>query len=128
MAGHRKRFPDELYVEIERMLTEEAKEIQENVNEAANIVTKDLLADIRADSPVDTGDYKKGWRRKKLKYHYTVYNKTHPQLTYLLEYGHQLRQGGRAEPKPHIKPNEEKAVDKFDDLCINIVSEGLRLK
>ncbi len=154
-SGHRVVVLDELYSEIARSISHEVKDIEASVDEAANMVTKELLSDIRDDSPVRTGVYKKGWKRKKLTYVYTVYNKTKPSLTHLLEYGHVCKTGKRegseaqkegiesktrkkyvskkpvkerVEPIEHIKKNEERAVEKFENLCIDIVSAGLRLK
>ncbi len=129
MAGHRKIHPDELYSQMMRALSAYSDEVIESTEQAANIVSKELLANIRADSPVgSTGEYKKGWVRKKLKYHYVIHNKNKPGLTHLLEHGHALKQGKRTQAIPHIKKNEEMAVEKLENLCIKIVSEGLRLK
>ncbi len=123
--GHRKVHPNELYVEIVRELTTYTKEVRENINEAANRVTKELLSDIREDSPVRTGgpkSYKRGWQRKKLKYHYVVYNKNKPYITHILENG-----GKHSRAFPHIKKNAERAVLNYEDMCVAIVSEGVRL-
>lgn len=127
MAGHRPIAIDELYVEITRSLSTEVQEIEESVEIAANMVTKELLSDIREDSPVRTGAYKKGWRRKKLKHSYVVYNSKKPEITYVLERGHLKRGGnGRVSPIPHIEPNEKRAANKFEDMCVKIVAEGVR--
>lgn len=127
MAGHRPVAIDELYSEIARSLSSEVQEIEESVDIAANMVTKELLSDIREDSPVRTGEYKKGWKRKKLKYAYVVYNSKKPERTHLLERGHLKRGGnGRVSAIPHIEPNEKRAVEKFEDMCIKIVAEGVR--
>ena len=47
-----------------------------------------------------TGEYARGWRYDQVTssyglVHVTVYNETKPQLTHLLEFGHELRRGGR---------------------------------
>ena len=49
-----------------------------------------------ANSPKDTGDYKKGWRIKqdKARKSIIVHNATDYQLTHLLEHGHVKRNGG----------------------------------
>ena len=42
---------------------------------------------------------------------YTVFNKKHYQLTHLLEYGHQSRNGGRVRAFSHIAPVNEQIGD-----------------
>jgi hypothetical protein len=102
-------------------------EIQDSMNKAADIVTKELVQDIKEDSPTNQGNYKKGWTRKKLKNSRVVYNKTDGWKTHLLEYCHAKKSGGRVEGIPHIKDNGKRAEERFEDLCIAIVSEGLKL-
>lgn len=57
------------------------------------------------------GHYADGWTvTPQLKgvnrFSFVINNKKKPGLTHLLENGHQLRQGGRAKPIPHIEPIE----------------------
>ena len=126
-SGHRKVAVNELYTEIARQLEEYNEEVNESIDKAADITTKELLNDIREDSPVKSGAYKKGWKRKKLKYTRVVYNKTHPHLTHVLENGHLTKNGKRVKGIKHIKTNEERAIERYEDLCIAIAAEGLRL-
>lgn len=126
-SGHRRITPNELFSEIKRSLEEYDEEVNESVDKAADMLSKELLGDIREDSPVRTGAYKKGWKRKKLKYTRVVYNKTHPHITHLLQNGYTTRSGKRVEGKEHIKKNEERIKERFEDLCVAIVSEGVRL-
>ena len=42
-----------------------------------------------------------------------VYNAKKPQLTHLLEFGHQKRSGGRVEAKPHIRLARDHAEQKL---------------
>lgn len=132
MAGHRAIVPDELYSEIARSISTEVQEIEESVNYAAKVCAYELRDNIKADSPTDSGDYKKGWRVTKLKYSYVVHNKNKPELTHLLENGHCIKiKGkilGRTKAIPHIKKNEDCTVEKFEEMCIAIVSEGVRYK
>lgn len=129
LAGHRPICVDELYSEISTALSEQTREIEESMKVAADKVTKQLLQDIKEDAPVRTGGYKKGWKRKKLKYSYVVYQSKKAGLTHILEYGRVSKTTGkRIGIKPHIKVNEERSVNEYEDLCVAIVSEGLRLK
>jgi len=119
---------DELSNEITRELDSYCEEIQESTDKAADMVTKQLVEDIKADSPTDKGNYKKGWTRKKLKHSRVVYNKKYGWLTHLLENGYTSRNGKRISGKKHIANNERIAVDNFDDMVISIISEGVRFK
>lgn len=104
---------------ISGYLNEYGKEIREEVEELADEVAGETLKEIKANSPVDKGSYKKGWRKKprsrrwerKLLPYITA---TDLQLTHLLENGHLNRDGTtRAAPIKHIKPVEEKAVEEI---------------
>lgn len=93
-------------------MTEECQEIFDQVGKKAASL-------LRADSPVNpkgkhSGRYAKGWVYEKGKGTYNfhkcagvVRNKTDPQLTHLLEYGHPLVRNGKVvgnvEAKPHIR-------------------------
>ena len=67
-----------------------------------------------------TGDYSKDWTSGKRNGRasaitglnaYSVYNKTQYQLTHLLEYGHQSRNGGRVRAFSHIAPVNEQVAE-----------------
>lgn len=129
MAGHRPVVPDELYSEISRAISKEVEEIEESVEYAAKVCAYELRDNIRADSPQRSGEYKKGWKVTKLTYSYVVHNKNKPEITHLLEKGHLKRNGtDRVDGIPHIKKNEKHIADKFEDMCVAIVSEGVRYK
>ncbi len=117
---------------ISGYLNEYGKEIREEVEELADEVAGETLKEIKANSPVDKGSYKKGWRKKTKvsalgKKTITVYNATDYQLTHLLENGHLNRDGTtRAAPIKHIKPVEEKAVEKFEKGVEEIIKNAGR--
>jgi len=119
---------EELSNAITRELESYCEEIQESTDKAADIVTKQLVEDIKEDCPTDKGNYKKSWTRKKLKYSMVVFNKKYGWLTHLLEFGYTSRNGKRVQGKKHIANNERIAVDNFEDMVVAIISEGVRLK
>jgi len=93
-------------------------QIDEDVQQIFDEVGKEAVKQLKATSPVNEksknkGRYAKGWtyeRGKKVKGVTMSYirNKTDPQLTHLLEYGHPIVRNGKvvgnAEAKEHIKP------------------------
>lgn len=86
-------------------------------------VAKECRKEIANASPVLTGDYKKGWKDKKVfedesDIRMLICNPKEYPLTHLLEYGHVSRNGtgrtfGRVEAIPHIKKAEENAEEKL---------------
>lgn len=103
------------------------EEIQEDVVEATDQITKEAKNMLKATSPRDKdksrkNPYYRGWAtkvQKKGKYRYTkvVWNKTNYQLTHLLEFGHRKRNGtGWVDAQPHIQKVEEKYKVEFIDL------------
>ena len=99
--------------EIQRQLQYYARGVSEKVDKAKDEVTDTLKADVIRDSPERRPSYKKGWRIKKGLKSNILHNATDYRLTHLLENGHAKRNGERYEGKPHIRPNEEKAVREF---------------
>lgn len=74
-------------------------------------------------------DYNKGWSRtmtrKRLYSQATIYNKTRPELTSWLEFGHAKRNGGRTRAFPHIAPVNEAIPDIFVDNFTDLLAEEL---
>lgn len=102
-------------VQMEKILDEYMQEVREAAEDAIDASSKDAVKKLRAGSPKDTGAYRKGWTVKREgRLTRIVYNKTHYQLTHLLENGHvkknQHGSYGRVAGKKHIKPVEEWAV------------------
>lgn len=110
---------DDLYAEVNRLLEEHADNVSEVLDEVAVDYAKIGVRQLRENSPARTGKYKKGWAYSKTKTRIgtevTIYQKSKPQLTHLLEFGHAKRNGGRVEGKKHIKPVEEQIVNEFAD-------------
>lgn len=113
--------PDELANAIMKELKTYDQKVTDGVKKEVRQVAKECRQDIVTGSPVQTGDYKAGWRDKVAYESYSdirmrIFNKTDYQLTHLLEHGHAGPGGiakGSARPFPHIGPAEQKAEQKL---------------
>lgn len=109
---------DDLADAVIKELSEYKQSVVDGVKADIKAVAKETQKEIQQNSPVLTGDYKKGWKNKVLyegedDIRVTVYNKTDYQLTHLLEYGHAKRNGGRVAGTLHIRPAEQHAEEKL---------------
>ena len=109
---------DEMDQAISEQLQKYAGSVTEDMKDSLRDSAKEIRKDISSNAPVRTGRYKKSWTVKKIAENSTslelvVHSKNRYQLTHLLEHGHALRNGGRVEGKPHIKPAEESGKKKL---------------
>lgn len=70
-----------------------------------------------------SGDYRTGWRAKKINGKWVVHNATNYQLTHLLENGHALVGGGRSRAFPHIATVERELIEEFERKIIEVLGE-----
>ena len=109
---------DNLSAEITMAIKEYTEKASQAITKEVTATAKTVLEDIKKTSPVDTGEYKKGWARKKSRLsgqtEYTIYNKNKPSLAHLLEIGHAKVGGGRVRAIPHIRPAYDKHVPKME--------------
>lgn len=111
----------QMAAEIADMLEDYGASVYDEVVKASDAIAKETVSELRQTSPKDEGTYAKAWRHSKsseilpgLAYGRVVHVRSpHYRLTHLLEYGHALRQGGRAPAKPHIAQAEQNAISKF---------------
>lgn len=118
---------DGLEAAVKANLANYAGSVTDVLKEACASAAKSCLADIKANSPKLTGEYRKGWKLKIIKndalgVEYRVYNAKKPYLTHLLEKGHVKVNGGRVEAIPHIRPAEERAAQQL----VQLIEEGLK--
>jgi hypothetical protein len=99
--------------EIAKALAEYSDDVTGDLDKAKDDISKEAVSELKATSPRQTGDYAKGWARKKTAHGFIVHNRTDYQLTHLLERGHMNRDGSRTAPRVHIAPVEEKVIDNF---------------
>ncbi len=114
-----KKVPlDGLAEAIAAELAAYTQEVTDGVKDAVKETAKECRERIQRDSPALTGSYRKGWTAKvayegQEDLRVTVYNRTDPQLTHLLEHGHAKVGGGRVAGKSHIGPAAQDAEDKL---------------
>ena len=113
---------DSLLKQLNDVLEEYIDEVDDLTNTEMKKAAQDTAKDLRSTSPKRTGRYAAAWAVKSealaggaMKY--TVYNKTYGWKTTLLENGHVIKNKkgdyGRAPAYPHIKPAEDRAVQKL---------------
>lgn len=119
---------DSLDEEIKKALEDYNVEVVRVTNESIKEAAKEAAKTLKNGGPYKnrTGAYAKGWtarqREKKKIQGYTVYNKDHFQLTHLLEYGHQSRNGGRVKAFSHIAPLN----DQIGEIVASKIESKLR--
>lgn len=114
----------EVRIDLSKIMDEYVKEVDDEVERAADKVGKETVNMLKQTSPKGTGQYAKGWRVKKEGRQRYVYNATKPQLTHLLENGHAKRGGGRVRAYVHIKPAEEAAAKRFVELTSEAIKDA----
>lgn len=113
----------ELEITIQKDLAAYSDEVAEGIRKEVKAVAKETVATLKANSqsafPKGTGEYARGWsyrvefeNREDIRVR--IYNRTEPQLTHLLEYGHDKVNGGRVAGRPHIRPAEQQAEKKLE--------------
>ena len=117
--------PSDMSKVLNDFLMNYCEDIQEDVEECVDKITKEARDELKETSPRGKGNranpYHTGWsvklqKKGKNQYHKVVWNKTNYQLTHLLEFGHSTRNGGFTKAIPHIRPIEEKYNVEFVDL------------
>ena len=122
-------------IDIEEILGEYSKELDDALYEEAKEIAKDGVSKLKQTSPINKnntsnrGRYRKGWKMEITKGFGTVeaeiYNKTDYQLTHLLEKPHLKRNGGITIPQVHIKPVEEQCIKDFEEKITRKIEAGL---
>ena len=115
---------DDIATEITNTIQEYTEDVSRAIEEENEKIADKAVKELRNTKLKRTGQYAKGWTKKKQGNGYVIYNKNKPSLTHLLEHGHAKRGGGRVSGKPHIRPVEEKAIKKLEDSVIKIIKNG----
>ncbi len=121
---------EELQEEVMKALTEYKEDIEEDVKDTTDTLTKEAVTELKQTSPQGHGTrknpYYKGWSRQKGKenkgkYTVKIHNRTNYQLTHLLEFGHATRNGKTTKAIPHIRPLEEKYNKLYEEKITTVI-------
>jgi len=112
--------PADLQKAVNNILADYVGEVEEAADAAVTETAADAVKKLKTNPmPFTDRTYSKGWTKKVVKHRLyseaTVYNKTEGHLTHLLEFGHALSRGGRADAFPHIAPVNDEVPDAFQD-------------
>lgn len=103
--------------DIRHILGVYGEEINNAVSETIREEAPNIVKEIKKESPKRTGEYSKGWSMKltdnRFATNLTVYNGDHYQLNHLLEFGHELWQGGRTKANPFMGKVQKRAENKI---------------
>lgn len=121
--------PDQLQATVQGMLSMIPQQVDNVIDEASKVVSKEAVNKLKASSPKGkgkkSGRYAKGWSTKKVDNMTVVYNRTDYQLTHLLENGHDIVRNGKKVGHfngiKHIKPVEEEVQERM----VEEVEKGL---
>lgn len=117
----------DLSKDIGKIVDEYRHEVVETTNEAQKVVAQECVQKLKNTSPRRAGGgkhYANGWKSSRKTEaggisKTTIYNKSKPQLTHLLEKGHIIKNAygeyGRVEGIEHIAPVDEYAADKLPE-------------
>lgn len=109
-------------IKMDRILDDYSKEVRRATANSIDTVAKEAVQKLKNTSPKRSGTkhvrkYAEGWAIKRKRTgtgvpEVTVYNKTNPSLTHLLENGHEIKNGtgrsyGDTRGIKHIAPVEE---------------------
>ena len=107
--------------EIARQLSLYTSEVEEEVENAKDELSKEAVAMLKERSPKKTGKYAKGWARKKVGNDYVIFNRSKSQITHLLENGHVKSTGGRVPARVHIRPVEEEISNEYIERLERVI-------
>lgn len=112
---------DRLAEEVKKILDEYGEDVQRNLGEIVEKMSKKGAQTLRSQSRGTfggTGKYAKGWtstaQTGRLSAQGTIYNQDLPGLPHLLEFGHANRGGGRTAGRAHIAPVEAALIKEFE--------------
>ena len=118
----------QLSSEVGAVLSMYAQNVHNETEKWLEKTAKETAKDLQKTSPKRSGKYAKSWTATKKDGHWVVHNKKAPGLAHLTEFGHPIvRNGvviGQAKAQPHIKPAEDRALDRVKELANKLKQVG----
>lgn len=116
-----KRKGIDVTAQMEKILDEFADRLNMKADEVMEEECRKTVADLRATSPKDTGEYRNDWEFMHKQHKWIVYNKDHYRLTHLLNNGHvvknQYGRYSRYRGDKHIDQAEQRSIaDLFREM------------
>lgn len=110
---------DDLAAAVAQELHEYRAEMSAEIKASVKSAAKTCVEALKKTSPKDTGEYAAGWATRKAyeseqDLRIEVHNRTHYQLTHLLEHGHAKVSGGRVPGQPHIQQAADVAAEHLE--------------
>lgn len=119
---------EQLAAEITQAIVDYTDDVVQAIEVEVEATANAVLEDIKANAPKRTGEYAKGWSRRKSKSSHQVthiiHNTKRPQLAHLLEHGHAKKGGGRVEGRPHIRPAVDRHLPAMEQRIKQIIERG----
>jgi len=119
---------DNLAKEITKAVQKYTEDIEDAIELKVDEVADEMLKDVRQNSPVQSGRYRRGFRKTARdlggKTTRIIWNKSEPTLVHLLEFGHAKVNGGRVSGKPHMRPAYDKNSAKLQSDIKRIIENG----
>ena len=114
-----------LEAQINKILTEFAEEVHTQTDEIGLKLAKAGARQINSNAKVFNGSrYSRSWTTTTEKARtgntFVIHSKI-PGLPHLLENGHASRNGGRVSGRPHIQPDEEELIKKYQEEVIDVI-------
>lgn len=121
--------PDQLANVLNKALAKYGDEVLEDVETVTKSVARDAVRELKSTAP-SGGSYARGWSHKAqkgstYKLSETVYNRTDPQLTHLLEKPHDTGGGGHYPKKVDYTGNIAKVEEEYTKKFMEEVLEKI---
>lgn len=121
--------PDQLASVLNKALAKYGDEVLEDVEAVTKSVAREAVSELKSTAP-SGGSYARGWSHKAqkgstYKLSETVYNRTDPQLTHLLEKPHNTGGGGHYPKKVDYTGNIAKVEEEYTKKYMEEVLEKL---
>lgn len=120
---------DELQAEIVQAVADYTEDVTKGIEKEILRAATKTVKDVKANSPVKSGEYKSGWTRRKIKTDgkigYIIYNKKRGPLVHLLEFGFTPRNSRfRVAGRPHLRPAADKNIKEMLENIERIIERG----